>query len=68
MDNVAIDLERNERNESLPWVGSGEQQAAGGKPPGKNPAEGMPGEQLEEAEQDAEDPTHEKEVPAENKK
>jgi hypothetical protein len=37
-------------------------------PPDKGAPEKIPNEQLEEAEQDAADPTHEKEVPPENQK
>ncbi len=68
MGNMDSNSVPNERRESLRWVSSNKQGAAGDIPSRKNPAEGMPGEQLEEAEQDAEDPTHEKEVPPENEK
>jgi hypothetical protein len=57
-----------ESRESLPLVGSSRQSASGDKPSQQIPAEGISSEQLGEAEQDAEDPTHEKEVPAENEK
>jgi hypothetical protein len=68
MDNMASDSIREERKESLPSVGSGQYGAAVDKPSRKNPAEDKPSEQLEEAEQDAADPTHEKEVPPANEK
>ena len=57
-----------ERRESLPSLGSSRQSAARDKPSQQSPAESISSEQLKEAEQDAEDPTHEKEVPAENEK
>jgi hypothetical protein len=68
MSNMASDSIRDERRESLPLVRSSEQSTAGDKPSRKNPAEGVPSEQLEEAEQDAEDPTHEKAVPPDDQK
>jgi hypothetical protein len=68
MGNMSSDSTRVVRRESLQSIGSSEQGAAKDEPSRKNAATGMPSEQLEEAEQDAEDPTHEKEVPSENKK
>jgi hypothetical protein len=68
MGNMSSDSTHGERKESTPVIGSSERGAAKDKPSRKNAAKGLPNEQLEEAEQDAEDPTHEKEVPSENKK
>jgi hypothetical protein len=68
MGNMDSNSVPDERRGSLPSVGAVEQDAAGDKPPLKKPAEGLPSEQLEEAEHDAEDPTHEKKVPPENEK
>jgi hypothetical protein len=68
MDNMASGSLFNERIESLPSVGSRQYGLASDKLSQKNPAEDKPSEQLEEAEQDAADPTHEKEVPPENEK
>ena len=68
MGNMDSNSVPDERREPLPLVSSNEQGPGGDKPSRKNPAEGMPSEQLEEAEQDAEDPTHEKKVPPENEK
>jgi hypothetical protein len=68
MDNMTSDSIRNERIELLSSVDSGQYGAAADEPSRKNPAEDKPSKQLEEAEQDAADPTHEKEVPPENEK
>jgi hypothetical protein len=67
MGDMSSDSTGVERRESLPLIGSSEQGAARDKPSRKNAAKGLPSEQLEEAEQDAEDPTHEKKVPPKTK-
>jgi hypothetical protein len=52
----------------LNLIGAGKNQGGSIKrPTSRKPEEEMP-EQIEEAEQDAADPTHEKEVPPENQK
>jgi hypothetical protein len=52
----------------LNFIGAGKNQGGSIKrPTSRKPEEEMP-EQIEEAEQDAADPTHEKEVPPENQK
>jgi hypothetical protein len=59
----------DELRRALPLVGAAVAQGATREVPShKDARQEIPSEQLEEAEQDAADPTHEKKIPPENQK